>query len=146
MVYKKNLFLTGKNIYRIGKKVAFSIGNGDREWQKIPCYSSALQTRFYHGSKRYEPWSDCSHMSQIILVLPIFCPENVVCFFPSSAYIQVHFRPDYIMEANAMNPDQTAPKGSSLIWVHSVCIIGHLSTQAEERVDDKSSDWRQKSK
>ena len=27
----------------------------------------------------------------------------------SAAYIQVHFRHDLIMEANTMNPDQTAP-------------------------------------
>ena len=27
----------------------------------------------------------------------------------SVAYIQVHFRLDCIMEANTMNPDQTAP-------------------------------------
>ena len=28
----------------------------------------------------------------------------------SATYIQVHFRLDFIMEANTMNPDQTAPK------------------------------------
>ena len=27
-----------------------------------------------------------------------------------AAYIQVHFRLNIIMEANTMNPDQTAPK------------------------------------
>ena len=27
-------------------------------------YSSALQTRFYHGSKQYEPWADCSQGEQ----------------------------------------------------------------------------------
>ena len=32
----------------------------------------------------------------------------------------MHFRLDFIMEANAMNPDP----GSSLIWVHIVCNIG----------------------
>ena len=34
--------------------------------------------------------------------------------FTSDAYIQVHFRLDFFMEANSMsrqNPDQTAPKG-----------------------------------
>ena len=41
-----------------------------------------------------------------------------------AAYIQVHFRQDFFMEANNMNPDQTAPKGgSSLIWVDIVCNI-----------------------
>ena len=34
-----------------------------------------------------------------------FCPENVVWFFMSAAYIQVHFRLDFFMKANNMNPD-----------------------------------------
>ena len=42
----------------------------------------------------------------------IFCPESVVCFLPLAENIQVHFRLDFIMEANTMNPDQTAPQGS----------------------------------
>ena len=29
-----------------------------------------------------------------------FCHENVVCFFTSAAYIQMHFRLDFFMEAN----------------------------------------------
>ena len=36
-----------------------------------------------------------------------------------------------------MDPDQTAPHGSSLIWVHSVCILGFQSTIADERADKK---------
>ena len=51
-----------------------------------------------------------------------FSPENVVCF-----------RLDYFMEANNMNPDQTAPFLSSLIWVHVVCNLGYQRTQADER-------------
>ena len=38
----------------------------------------------------------------------------------SAAYIQVHFRLDFIMEANTMNSDQTAP----LVLI--VCNIGYL--------------------
>ena len=34
------------------------------------------------------------------------------CFYFISIHIQVHFRPDVIMEANAMKPDQTAPLGT----------------------------------
>ena len=30
-------------------------------------------------------------------------------FVTSAAHIQVHFRLDFFMEANTMNPDQTAP-------------------------------------
>ena len=41
-----------------------------------------------------------------------FCPESVVCFLRLAENIQVHFRLDFIMEANTMNPDQTAPQGS----------------------------------
>ena len=31
-----------------------------------------------------------------------------------------------------MNPDKTAPKWSSLIWVHIVCKIGYLRTSRPE--------------
>ena len=43
-----------------------------------------------------------------------------------------------------MNPDQTAP-GSILVWVHIVCNIGYLRAQTDERSEDKSRDWREKS-
>ena len=43
------------------------------------------------------------------LIPPIFCPEKCHPSFTSAAYIQVHFRLDLIMEANTINPDQTAP-------------------------------------
>ena len=59
----------------------------------------------------------------------------------SSAYIQVHFRQDLIMEANTMNPDQTAP--GSLIWVHIVCHKDYLRTLADEIADDKSRDLQE---
>ena len=45
------------------------------------------------------------------------------------------------MVANTMNPDQAAPQGSSLIFVHSVCNKGYLRTLPNERTDDKSGDW-----
>ena len=40
-----------------------------------------------------------------------YYPENdeSVCFLTSAAYNQVHFSLDFILEANAMNPDRTAP-------------------------------------
>ena len=41
------------------------------------------------------------------------CLQNVVFFqTTSAAYIQVHFRLDFFMEANTINPDQTAPNGA----------------------------------
>ena len=41
-----------------------------------------------------------------------------------------------------MNPDQTAPFGSSsLIRVHIDCNIGYLRTQVDDRADDKNRDW-----
>ena len=58
-----------------------------------------------------------------------------------------YIRLDFIIDANTMSSDQTAPKGkgSSLIWVHSVCNIGFLITQADKRADNKSCDGREKS-
>ena len=50
----------------------------------------------------------------LTVILPTFlCSKNVLCFlvFKSAAYIQVHFRLDFIIEANTMNPNQTAPFG-----------------------------------
>ena len=46
------------------------------------------------------------------------------------------------MDANTMNPDQTA-QGSSLILVHIVCNIGYGSTLAGERADDNYHQWRE---
>ena len=41
----------------------------------------------------------------------------------------------FAIDANTMNPDQTA-RGSSLILIHIVCNIGYSSTLADERADD----------
>ena len=45
-----------------------------------------------------------------------FCPENSICILClthiQNVYIQVHYGHDFIMEANTMNPDQTAPLGA----------------------------------
>ena len=38
-----------------------------------------------------------------------FLSQKCFLLFTSAAYIQVHFRLDIIMEANTMNPGQTAP-------------------------------------
>ena len=51
----------------------------------------------------------------------------------SAAYIEVHFRLDFFMEANNMNPNQTATKEQFLIWVHIVFNIGYLRTEADKR-------------
>ena len=47
--------------------------------------------------------------------------EHVVCFL-CLLHIKLHLRLYFLMEANNMNPDQTAPSRSSLIRVHIVCI------------------------
>ena len=47
--------------------------------------------------------------SVLTLILSIsFCPENVVCFFLLLHYIKVHSSLDFIIEANTINPNQTA--------------------------------------
>ena len=54
----------------------------------------------------------------------IICPQNFVCFYICcifSSALQTKF---FFMEANNMNPDQTAPLGS----IHIVCNIGFLGT------------------
>ena len=39
----------------------------------------------------------------------IFLSWKCCLHFTSATYIQVHFRQDFIMKANTMNPEQTAP-------------------------------------
>ena len=48
--------------------------------------------------------------------------QTLGLLFRSAAYIQVYFRPDFIMEANTMSPDQTSP------LLHIVCNISYLRT------------------
>ena len=50
----------------------------------------------------------------------------------SAVYIHMHIQIDFFMEANNMNPDQTAPR------VHIVCNKGNLSIWANERAEEKS--------
>ena len=58
----------------------------------------------------------------------------------SSAYIQVHFRPDFFMEANNMNPDQTAPWEQSDLG--SYCLQYMLPKNISRREEQKTSrDW-----
>ena len=45
------------------------------------------------------------------LILPLFLSSKCCLLLTSVAKIQVIFRKDVLMEANKMNPDQTAPKG-----------------------------------
>ena len=50
-------------------------------------------------------------------------PANILSwkcrmFVTSAAYTQMHFKNIFIMEANTMNPDQTAPKGA--VWSGSI--------------------------
>ena len=57
--------------------------------------------------------------------------DHIVCCFYSNALHSI-----FITEANTMNPNQTAPDGSSLIWVHLVFVIGNQSTFTEERANN----------
>ena len=41
-------------------------------------------------------------------------PLKILLLFTSATYIQVHFRLDFMMEANTMGPDQTTPLQSDL--------------------------------
>ena len=62
-----------------------------------------------------------------------------------AVYIKMHLRVLYIiMEANTMNPDQTAPFRSSLIWVHNVCNITYQSTSSYMLADDNYREWRER--
>ena len=52
---------------------------------------------------------------------PLACQyfvTKMLSAFLSAAYIQVHLRLGFILEANNMNPDQTAPLGA--VWFGSI--------------------------
>ena len=66
--------------------------------------------------------SSVTFMIQTVTFVSTICPYPTIFFVMkmSSAfylccisYIQVHFRLDFIMETNIMNPDQTAPMEQS---------------------------------
>ena len=52
-----------------------------------------------------------------------------ILLFKSTVYIHVHFRLDFVLEGDTMNPDQTATLRSSLIWVHIACNIGRRDSR-----------------
>ena len=53
--------------------------------------------------------------------------------FMAAAYIQVHFKQEFFMEAKTMNPDQTAPKGEVSSGPILFCSIGFLRSLAGDR-------------
>ena len=62
----------------------------------------------------------------------------------SAPYIQVHFRLDFLMEANNMSPDQTAPLGA--VWTQFILFAVYAIKEHEQtrRADDSSCNWRAK--
>ena len=58
-------------------------------------------------------------MQRLLISLALICPNPATLpkecrlLFTSAAHIQALFRLDFFMEANNMNPDQTAPKEQS---------------------------------
>ena len=56
----------------------------------------------------------------------------VVCWI----FLQT-FQTYFCIQANSVDPDQTA----RLIWVHTVC-RSDLKSQADDKADDNSCDWR----
>ena len=64
-------------------------------------------------------------------------------FMLSAEYSCKLFKPIICIQANSVDPDQTAPLWSSLIWVHTVCKIDFLNkSQAYDKADDNCCDWR----
>ena len=85
-------------------------GSEDRECKACKLQSTAKYFFKYH---EIHPQTFSRHY---------FCSWKCWLTFMSAAYIQVHFRQDFFMEA------EDCFKGSSLILVHIVCNIGHLRT------------------
>ena len=56
-----------------------------------------------------------AHYLTLILLL-FFCPKMAICLIYSNA-----IKTNFIMEANTMNPDQTAPKGA--VWSGFIVLV-----------------------
>ena len=111
-----------------------SVSSADNLYKQLGSRSGPTFCWALSGSNLFDTWIDSRRQKsgktfQLILTFipPIFFLEKDVCFVTSAAYIQVHFRLDFIMEANTLNPVQTAPR-SSLICVHFICNIGYLKS------------------
>ena len=79
--------------------------------QSFQCMGLEPATHLYQVKHSTAP----PHASKTTLALiqpTFFCPENFICFWCLLHSIQMHFRLNLIMEANTMNPDQTAHLGA----------------------------------
>ena len=76
-------------------------------WQNLS--STAVDIGALWGKLLY-PMLVC--IIPLTLSLPLFFVLKLSSAFYIAAYIQVHVRLDFIMEANTMYPDQTAPLGA----------------------------------
>ena len=86
----------------------------------IPTSPTPIWVHKYNDSSTSD--SNSYHATFVFLL-------KCILLFTSSAH-QTSF---FFMEANNMNPNQTAPSGSSLIWAHIVCSIGYLRKKADEK-------------
>ena len=49
------------------------------------------------------------------------------------------FQPYFRIQANSMDPDQTAPKGA--VWSGST-LFAKMTLKTDDKADDNSCDWR----
>ena len=61
-------------------------------------------------------------------------------YTPAAEYIKVHFRLNFIMEANTMNPTKTDLVFVCLFLFFFVCLFVR-TYQADEKADEKSYNW-----
>ena len=47
-----------------------------------------------------------------------------------------------MIQANTINPDQTAPKDQT--WAYIICNIGYWSLLSDEQVDENCHEWQEK--
>ena len=76
----------------------------------------------YNHDKKLSMYIPQNHQKEKIHFLNPY-PDYILSWklsllFTSDAYIQAHFKLDYIMDANTIGPDQTAPKGA--VWSGSL--------------------------
>ena len=87
----------------------------------IRFYFTKMSRKIHKICHLLQSWSRLEFQANCWIIHPhstsILCPEKVVCFL-HLLHIFVHFRLDFIMEANTMDPDQTAP--DLFVWFDSL--------------------------
>ena len=97
-----------ENVYR---RTDVCLTKSDHNSSPIVFDSGELKTSLKSLTGKPVVLEPCLSVSEFIILVYLL-------LITSTAYIQVHFRQLFIIEANIMNPDQTAPCLQSILYCY----------------------------